>query len=259
MTPLELAIQEGREKIAIRLMKLGSKYDELTLYLSSMYRRSRIVNELLNRNIPYARIFDHGNTALHASLQFWFDKAKYQADSNRNIEGAISTINVYLSHGVDINSKDGNGRTLLHIALGANSMMQASNLIKDIEVIKFMIANQSNVNIKDNKGNTPLHYLVSQLNNERSQSAWEGNMLPLLELIVPKMKDIDSKNKRSLTPLQIAVQNNNIRTAEYLIASGANATASYIPGKFEQASEGLNIQDQINLIKQGEWWNYPMK
>jgi ankyrin repeat protein len=137
--------------------------------------------------------------------------------------------------------------------------MQSSNLISNIEIIKFLVANQTDANLTDNKGNTPLHYLVSQLNNERMQSVWEDNMLPLLKLIVPEMEDIDSKNKKGLIPLQIAVQNNNIRTAEYLIASGSEANALYIPGKFGQASEELSIQDKINRIKQGEWWNYSIK
>ena len=259
MTPIELAIQIGREEIALNLIKLGASYDEQTLYLSSAYDRSSIVNELLNRNIPYARIFDHGNTAFHASLQFWGNNTQYLYKRNRTVKDKIATIKVYLSHGVEINSKDGRGRTLLHIALGSSSVMQSSNLISNIEIIKFLVANQTDANLTDNKGNTPLHYLVSQLNNERMQSVWEDNMLPLLKLIVPEMEDIDSKNKKGLIPLQIAVQNNNIRTAEYLIASGSEANALYIPGKFGQASEELSIQDKINRIKQGEWWNYSIK
>ena len=84
-------------------------------------------------------------------------------------------------------------------------------------------------------------------------------MLPLLELILPKMKDIDRKNKQGVSPLQRAIQLNHVRTAEYLIAHGADARAEFIHRGLGPKIQGQSIQDRIDFIKKSEWWKYGAK
>jgi hypothetical protein len=60
----------------------------------------------------------------------------------------IERINFYINKGVDLESKDKDGKTILHLAVA----------VGDINIIDRLIVAGADVNDQDNEGKTPLHY-----------------------------------------------------------------------------------------------------
>ena len=70
--------------------------------------------------------------------------------------------------------------------------------------------NCADVNQKDRYiGYTPLHY-----------SAWNGN-IDIAELLIVKGANLNARDKKNNTPLDVAVKANKIKIASYLRNSGA--------------------------------------
>ena len=67
------------------------------------------------------------------------------------MSGNIEAVKQHLAEGVDVNAKDGVGRTPLHEAATYG----------DEEVAALLIAKSADVNAKDNAGTTPLDYAIT--------------------------------------------------------------------------------------------------
>ena len=73
--------------------------------------------------------------------------------------------------------------------------------------------NCADVNQKDRYiGYTPLHY-----------SAWNGD-IDIAELLIVKGANLNARDKRNNTPLDVAVKANKIKIASYLRNSGAKTS-----------------------------------
>lgn len=243
MTPLEVAVLNGKEAAATQLLVLGASYkkdNDSLIYIASAYKRSIVVDELLQRKAPFNYITKGGNTPMHAALRFLSDSAHYP-DRPTNDDATISVLSSYLKHGADINMRDGEGHILLHLTFSA-------------PIAKYLIDRGINVDAVDKEGATALHRIAAREIDERYKEGWEERMLPLLELIVPKMKSIDVKNNQGESPLQRAIQSNHVRTADYLVAHGADASVAFIHAGLGPKIPGQTIQDRIESIKKDEWW-----
>ena len=70
------------------------------------------------------------------------------------IEKNLDKVRIALNLKAEVNAKDGNGQTPLHVAARNNSL----------EVAELLISSGAEVNAKDNRGETPLHL-----------AAWNGH------------------------------------------------------------------------------------
>jgi len=244
MTPVEIAVRNGKEETAKHLLTLGASYqknEDPLIYIASAYKRRMVVDELLQRKAPFNYVTKDGNTPLHATLRFPFSPV-HDPDRRVSDDATIGVLSSYLKHGADINMHDGRGRTLLHLTSSG-------------PIAKYLIESGINPDATDDAGNAALHHLVAETKlDERSKKAWEETKLPLLELIVPRMKSVDGKNNQGESPLQLAVQQNFVRTAEYLIAHGADASVPFIHRGLGPKISGQSIRDRIEFIKKDEWW-----
>ncbi|XP_038385887.1 ankyrin repeat domain-containing protein 7-like [Canis lupus familiaris] len=68
-------------------------------------------------------------------------------------------------------------------------------------------------NLKDNKGNTALHYAAF------------GDNVSIAEKLLLQNADIEAKNKDDLTPLLVAVNENKEQMVKFLVGKGANILA----------------------------------
>jgi ankyrin repeat protein len=113
----------------------------------------------------------------------------------------ISLIKLLLKNGAKTTSKV--AETLLH-------------QVKSIELAEIIIANDVNVNAKDEYGNTPLHMAVDNENYE------------LIDLLIRNSANINLLNKERKAPLHLAMDigtpdsKNNTKLAAFLINRGAS-------------------------------------
>jgi len=101
-------------------------------------------------------------------------------------KGELSKVRDLIKRGANVNIKDKDGKTPLHIAVENNYE----------DIVKVLIQNNADVNIKDNNGNTPLHIAIMN-----------GNEFIIKELLKAKA-DKNIKNNEGKTPYDLAKELN---------------------------------------------------
>ena len=115
--------------------------------------------------------------------------------------GNIEAVKQHLAAGTDVNAKDDDGVTPLHIAATK-------------EIAELLIANSANISAKDHLGWTPLHGASSK------------GLKTVVELLIAEGADVNAKNKYGrTTPLHFAAFGGHKEIAELLIAAGADVNA----------------------------------
>lgn len=111
----------------------------------------------------------------------------------------------FLEEGADINTKDANGNTALHLAAASGKVPSVINLLQE----------GAKHNAENNNRDTPLHCAVR--NNEtlvvktllgKTTALW-NNIEIDLKLNLTAEKSINAENKLRKTPLDLAIKNNN--------------------------------------------------
>ena len=114
--------------------------------------------------------------------------------------GDVSIIEMTLSRGFDVNSKDSLGRTPLMIA-AAKGKKQA---------VDFLLSKGADPSLKTLTEKKLLHAAV------------EGGNVAIVETVLSLDIPVNSIDKDGLTPLMIAVSNNKLETLEFLLSNGAD-------------------------------------
>jgi hypothetical protein len=115
------------------------------------------------------------------------------------VDGDIDQVKSQISAGVDVNSKNRLGWTLLHTAIRN----------RRTEIIKMLIDKGADVNAKDNRGRTPLHFAV------------ETGQKDIVEQLIAKGAEINVMDSRADNALSLAKKNNQAEIADLLIKHGA--------------------------------------
>ncbi len=96
------------------------------------------------------------------------------------------------------------GETPLSIAIGSQN---------DPMIVRFLIANGADINVRDRRGHTPLGTAAARGRNS------------MAELLIANGADVNVKSDYGETPLRSAVDSDNKALAELLIANGADVNA----------------------------------
>ena len=107
-----------------------------------------------------------------------------------------------------LNEKNGEGETVLHIAMKDG----------DVDIVKFLLENGSDLTIKDRTGNTPLHDLVSTAEIGPTRS------IELIQASSKRLEDLlDIKNEEGQTVLYVASKHGNVDIVEFLLREGVRS------------------------------------
>ena len=122
---------------------------------------------------------------------------------------------VLLKNGADVNRRDKDDETPLHLALRWDRFMLA----------RILLENGADANAENNQGMTPLHILSESDIND------EGIILNLVLLLLKNGAEVNRRDRDNETPLQLAIRWDRLMLAGTLLNHGADANAENNKGQ----------------------------
>lgn len=284
-TPIHLAIARGNEGIVRLLINngadVGAKNNrgETPLHVlverrGSKDYRKRMIVLLLNAGADIeAKTREHGRTPLYiAAGALRLDLVKFLLEHGANpaniedlhvqfIVASISLDKTELTkwlqiNAPDINAKNGNGESLLHVAVKSRKKdlveillemgidVNAKSKVGDTalhlamkssipEIVDLLVSYGANINVQNNKGKTPLHILSKpvSIGKEKSLATSKSKRIKTFEILLNNGAKVDIADHDGLTPLGRQMR--------------------WLPKK----KEGLEYRDEVIQLMQ----NYPKK
>lgn len=162
---------------------IKTRWDRTLLHLAADLDDSKLIKRLLDKSLPINGRDDTGHTPLHNAA--FHDSAK----------AAFCLIKA----GADVNAAREFDVTPLHDCAAGNA-----------RIVDQLIKSGANVNARNKALETPLHYAASY-----------ALKTDTLDLLIKAGADIEARNEDGRTPLFVALEERNIRVAQFLINSGA--------------------------------------
>jgi ankyrin len=134
----------------------------------------------------------------------WLKNMKDRKDSRRLLEaakcGQVDAVLSLLQHGIDVNTKDGNGFTALHWA----------TFHRHTDIVKLLLEHGSSVNATEKwEGLTPLHLAAAK------------GFTNIVSLLLEYGANVNTVDKDDWTPLHMATKSNHTTVAELLLDKGS--------------------------------------
>ena len=118
-----------------------------------------------------------------------------------------------LEHGADINTRDNDGRTPLHVAAERTSSER-------VGVVRVLLEHGANVGARDNRASTPLHI------------AAEDGRVEVVRMLLEHGANVDAEDDQGKTPLHAgAAEDGKVEVVRMLLEHGANVGAEDNQGK----------------------------
>jgi ankyrin repeat protein len=229
-TIFHVACKAGNHDLIETLVKLGAEiYPESEKTSNLFYRLAaegkltvEMTKLLVNYNVNVDKVDANGVNSLHILSQGGdFENLEFLIrfgvdvnilnNQNRNaLHYAVLTpsnanvINLLVASGVDINGKDINGATPLHLA----------TKIKNCENIELLIKRGANVVAVNHRGRSALHFAVTVPSNA-----------DVITLLGGEGVDIDCRDATGFTPLHLAYKREMFDNVRALVTLGANVDA----------------------------------
>jgi len=124
--------------------------------------------------------------------------------------GDVEAVKQHLNNGVDVNTKNEDGNTPLHVAAWKGHK----------EIAKLLIARGAGVGEKNKEDETPLFFIISKSWDWEHKATSE-----IVELLITSGADVNVKNRRGTFLLQDAIRYCGNNIIELLINAGADVNA----------------------------------
>ena len=174
------------------------------------YRRYEIniqLKETIESDIKFTIEIQSGPEAIViVDFEIPFHFAIYQED--------LKSIQDSIARGVNVNTKDKDGMTALHVAVDSGNL----------EIVKTIFCAGANLNEKNKAQQTPLWMLLETI-------VEDVIMEKILDFLVSNGANINETNKNKETLLMVASKKNNDELVEILLKAGANVHLKDKSGK----------------------------
>jgi ankyrin repeat protein len=232
-TPLCYALERNQREIAKLLIEKGADPTQEGRARFGNYEWGGVTSPIklifLNRYLSIWELIIEKNPAV--CLQ---PLVLYTAiDCNQSLE----IINFIIERGADVNQKDKQENTPLHIAV-INKNLNAANLLLD---------RGAQIDAKDKNSQTPLHIAVINKNFKAAS------------LLLDRGAQVDARDARGRTPLHFAAIKDSLDIVNLLLDRGAQIDArdendktplmSAIYAAFSLTSSGMSLGERLKLVE----------
>lgn len=136
----------------------------------------------------------------------------------------------FIGSGFDVNTKDKNGRTALHVAVEH----------ENLEIIRFLLERGAKVNVRSKDDRTPL-LMIDEIESE------DEILVEIVKLLVAKGANVNVQDKSGNTALMSACEEESLEAVRILLEAGANPNLKDEDG--ETAIERTDSEEIKQLLK----------
>ena len=208
-TPLHWVSFIGNEKIAEFLIRKGADVNARDEELGA----TPLMFAVWGRNLNIVRLLIESG----ASIKSRDFKGRYAIhyvfpiDTCTSNKDPLPILKFLKDAGLDFNLTDNDGRTVLFYALQSDQCNE--------KCLNYILDHGARVDVRDKKGNTPLHIAARYSNASK------------MKLLLERVNSVNEKNKNGDTPLHVAVQRSSVKIVELLLNKGANVLEKNNKGK----------------------------
>ncbi|PIK38439.1 putative poly(ADP-ribose) polymerase pme-5 [Apostichopus japonicus] len=216
-TPLIEAIKEKKHHIVDILLEAGADVNFMSpLILAAQLSELSLVTKLVKKG---ANVKCQDLTSKDGPLHFI-------ASSSCDPREICATLKVLLDAGADMNGKNVQQRTPLHLAVNAHSGKADSSS----QVVEFLLDHGADPFAQDNTGSIPLHIAFSKYPNFHSDNKAAVDPIEVVCALTAAMKNrkIDTPDNNGNTPLHRAAQHGATISCMHLIKRVPNINAKNI-------------------------------